>query len=294
MRQVLIVAVLSFLVLVSPAFALNITLSTDKTKVLMGENITLTGKITFDNGTAASFQYRAAVVAPKGIIICDTNKTMTASDGIFSLKCQIPTADQANALGIPAALTRSVIPYKAGVAVKDVEKNQTVKKHAKEIIAVNPDKLAKELDTIIQRIDDFTNHSKRFLPECDAIAEKAARYNLTDITTRCLEIQAKINGMIANATAVSDKAKQLKANLNATSIEDFRESLKGLKESQKDLRDELKDIKDSIKSVRWEKVKEIKKTTTEIRQGIEKRRAEIDKARMEIKELRNRATGGRQ
>lgn len=284
MRPLLFVGVLSFLVLVTPALALNITLSTDKTKVLMGENVTLTGKITFDNGTTAPFQYRAAIVAPKRVIICDSNKTTTASDGTFTLNCKIPTAQEAANLGIPTSDRRSVIPYVPGVAVKDPVANETVKKHARAIIAVNPDKFNTELDKIIRSIDEFTNHSKRFVPECDAVAEKATRFNVTNVVTRCLEIQQKINDLIANATAISDQAKELKGSINATSIEDFKELLKALRDNQKDFRDELKDIKDVIKSVQWEKLKEVRKTVTEIKQEIEKKREEINKTRQEIKE----------
>ncbi len=284
MSKLFLVSVLSFLVLVSPALALNITLSTDKVKVLMGENVTLTGKITFDNGTATSFQYRAAVVAPKRIIICDSNKTTTASDGTFTLSCKIPTAQEAVNLGIPASDRRSVIPYVSGVAVKDPVQNQTVKKHARAIIAVNPDKFNRELDGIVQKLSEFTNHSKAFVPECDTIAEKAARFNLTGIMTRCLEIQQKINDLITNATALSDQAKQLKGSINATSLEDFRDSLKTLHDDMKDLRDELKDIKDAIKSIRWETLKEVKKTITDIKHDIEKKREEV-------KELRNKSRG---
>lgn len=257
-----------------PALALNVTVSVDKTRVFMGDNVTLTGKITLDDNTTKAFEYRAAIVGPKRVIICDSNKTMTASDGTFTLKCKLPTAQEANNSGIPASLTRAAIPYVAGVAVKDPATNETVKRHARTIIAVNPDKFNNQLDEIIKGIDNFVNHSQRFVPECDAIAEKAARFNITDITTHCLEIQQKINNLISNATAISDKAKLLKTDINVTSIDDFRDALKDLKENMKDLRDELKDIKDSIRSVRWETLKEVRKSMTDIRQEIEKKRTE--------------------
>ncbi len=270
----LIIAVLSFLVLVTPALALNVTVSVDKNKVFMGDSVTLSGKIMLDDNTTKVFEYRAAFVGPKRTIICDSNKTMTASDGTFTLKCKLPTAQEANNSGIPASLTRAVIPYKSGVAVKDPATNETVKRHARTIIAINPDKFNKHLDEIIQGIDNFVNQSQKFIPECDAIAEKATRYNVTDVTTHCLEIQQKINNLIANATAISDNAKQLKTDINATSIEDFTGVLKDLKESLKDLRDELKDIKDAIRSVRWDTLKEVRKSMTDIKQEIEKKRTE--------------------
>lgn len=285
MKSLFLVGVLSFLILLPSAFALNITVSTDKTKILMGDNITLTGKITFDNGTTTAFQYRAAVVAPKRIIICDSNKTTTASDGTFTLNCKIPTADEANKLGIPAALTRSVIPYVTGVAVKDPVTNTTVKKHAKEIIAFNQDKLNRELDNIIQRVNEFINNSNRFLPECDAIAEKAMKFNITNVTSRCLEVQQKINDLITRATGISTQAQKLKSNVTAEDVKNLRDALKTLNEDQKDLRSALRNVKDAINSIRWEKLKEIKKSITEIRQDIEKKREEI-------KDL-NRARSGR-
>ncbi len=286
MRLLLLIGALSFLVFITPAFALNITLSLDKTKVFMGDNITLAGKIAFDNGTATKFDYRAAVVAPKRVIVCDTNKTTTTSDGSFTLKCKIPTAQEATSLWIPASERRSVIPYVAGVAVKDPEKNETVKKHAQTIIALNKDKLDKELDAIVRDLDNFVNHSQRFIPECDAIAEKATRFNVTIVTTKCLQVQQRINDLIANATAISDQAKQIKANV--TSIEELRDSLKILKESLKDMRDELKDVKDAIKSVRWETLREVKKSVTEIKQEVEKKREEIKELKNKSKEIKSR------
>ncbi|MBI2547367.1 MAG: hypothetical protein HYW23_02885 [Candidatus Aenigmarchaeota archaeon] len=282
MRKIFIIGLLSFLLIISPAFALNITVSTDKTKVFMGDTVTLTGKIAFDNGTTTSFQYRAAFVAPKGIIVCDSNKTTTPSDGTFTLQCKLPTATNASSLGIPASDSRSVIPYVAGVAVKNPDTNQTIKKHAKEVLAVNPDKFGKELDKIAKDVDEFANNSKRFAPECDSIAEKAAKFNLTNITTQCLEIQQKLNDMLSNATNISSRAMQLKGGLNATSLQDFRELLKSMKDSQKDLRDELKNVKENIQSVRWDTLKEIKKSTQEIRQDIQKEREEINKTRHAI------------
>ena len=286
MNKLFLVGVLSFLVFVTPALALNITLSTDKTKVLMGENVTLTGKITFDNGSAASFDYRAAIVAPKRVIICDSNKTKTSADGAFTLKCKIPTAQEANNSGIPASDRRSVIPYVAGVAVKDPEKNETVKRHAPAIIALSQEKLNKELDAITNSFDNFINQSNRFLPECDEVAEKATRFNVTNVTTRCLEIQQKIKDLIADATSLSDQANQLKTNATAANITEFRDTLKALKDSLKDLRGELKDVKDAIKSVKWERLKEVKKSVTEIKQEVEKKREEVKEIRSKIREGR--------
>ncbi|MBI2543077.1 MAG: hypothetical protein HYW24_02745 [Candidatus Aenigmarchaeota archaeon] len=277
--RALLVGILSFLILVSPALALNITVSVDKYKVMMDENVTLSGTITFDNGSATKFEYRTAIVAPKRVIVCDSNRTMTASDGTFNLTCKIPTAEEANSLGIPAASTRSAIPYVAGVAVKDPVKNETVKKHARAVIAVNSEKLNRQFDRIITDIDNFVTQSRRFLPECDAVAENATRFNVTAVTTRCLEVQQKINDLILNSTELSNQARQLKDNISATSLEDFRNSLKTLADSQKDLRGELKDIKDTIKSVKWETLKEVRKSASEIKQDIEKKREEIKEMR---------------
>ncbi len=285
MKSLFLIGVLSFLILITPALALNITLSTDKTKVFMGENVTLTGKITFDNGTTTAFQYRAAIVAPKRVIICDSNKTTTASDGTFTLNCKIPTAQEATNLGIPASDRRSVIPYVPGVAVKDSDKNETVKRHAPAIVAVNQEKLNRELDSIINSLDNFINQSNRFLPECDAIAEKATRFNITNVTTRCLEIQQKINDLITDATSLSDQAKQLKIN-GTLNITEFKDEIKTLKDSMKDLRDDLKDVKDMIKSIKWDRLKEVRKTVTEIKEQVEKKREEIKEIRSKVREGR--------
>ena len=282
MRKVLVIAIISFLILVQTAFALNVTVSVDKTRVFMGDNVTLTGKITLDDGSTKSFEYRAAFVGPKRVIICDTNKTMTASDGTFTLKCKIPTAQEANNSGIPAALTRAVVPYKAGVTVNDTSINGTVKRYAKTIIAVNPEKFNNQLNEIIQRLDTFVNNSRIFAPECNRIAETAARFNLTNITMRCLEIQQKIDDLNTNITAISDQARQLKNNINATDFESFRDSLNTLKSTLKDLRDELKDIKDAIRAVRWDTVKEVKSSISDIRKDIEEKRGEI-------RDLRNKS-----
>jgi archaellum component FlaC len=279
-----LLGILSLLVVVSPAFALNITVSVDKTRVFMGDNITMSGKIMFDNGTTTEFQYRAAVVAPRRIIVCDSNKTSTASDGTFTLNCMIPTAADAEKLGIPASLTRAAIPYVAGVAVKNPDTNSTVKKYAKLIIAINQEKYGKELDNIIFSLNNFINQSSRFIPECDKIEETAAKYNVTNITTECIEIQEKINELIANATALSNQAQQLKANITAINIEDFRDSFKALQDSLKDLRSEVNNIKKDINSVKWDTLKEIRKNITDIRQDIKNER-------FRISELRNASRG---
>ena len=275
MKKALLIAVLSFFIFVSPALALNITLSTDKTKVLMGENITLSGKITFDNGSATKFEYRAAIVAPKGIVICDSKNSTTSSDGTFKLQCKLPTAEQADALGIPAALTRAIIPYLGGVSVKDPTEKELVKKHTRAIIAFNSDKLNNQLDEIIQNLDNFVNHAQRFVPESEKIAEHATRFNVTDVSDKFVEIQEKINDLITNANTLAEQARQLKANATAGDIENFRESLKSLRDDLKDIRNNLKDVKDSIKVVNWDRLKEVKKNTEEIKQDIEKKREQI-------------------
>ncbi|MBI2084728.1 MAG: hypothetical protein HYT70_03920 [Candidatus Aenigmarchaeota archaeon] len=286
-----LIGLLSFLLLVSPALALNISVSVDKNKVFMGDEITLTGKITFDNGTSSAFDYRAAVVAPKRIVVCDSNKTKTASDGTFSLKCKLPTAQEAASLGIPASDSRAVIPYVAGVAVKDPATNATVKKHARAILAVNQDKFSTELNGVSKSLDEFMTHAQNFVPECDQVAEKAARYNVTDVETQCLEIQQKVKDLITDAASLSEQAQQLESNISSSGIESFREALKTLRDDLKDLRNEIKDIKETIKSIKWEARKEVRKSQEELRNEIEEKRTEIKQQRMEIRDLRNRTRG---
>jgi len=270
-----------------PAFAddraLNITLSVDKTKLFLGENFTLSGKITFMNGTAGVFDYRAAVVAPKRVIICDTNRTQTAADGMFTLFCQVPTVDQANALGIPASRDRSVIPLKPGVAVLVPGTNQTIKKHTREVLAINPDKFRSQLNAVANDIDNFANRASVIVTECDKIIERAQRFNVTSVADKCAEIKARVNDLIANAHNLSAQARQLRDNLNATSVRDFRDGLAVIKDDMKDLRDALKDLKEVINNIRWEVLREVR----EIKR-VNATAIKIEQLQEKINELRNR------
>ncbi|MBI4015205.1 MAG: hypothetical protein HY362_00585 [Candidatus Aenigmarchaeota archaeon] len=270
-----LVFLISLSVFSASALALNITVSSSSHKVFMGDTVTISGKIFTDEGATGIFEYRAAVVGPKRVIVCDSNKTTTFADGTFSLVCKLPTAEEAVALGIPAASTRSVIPYIAGVAVKDTGKNETVKKHTKAILAVNKDRFSKQLDTMIRHMDQYIAHMNTVSQKCTDIAERAERFGLVNISEGCLRIQERTSIITGNMTAIENQAKQLKDNLNATDFPGFVDSLEGMKGYMGNLTSEMKGFGGMMMKVRWEGLKEIKKSVDDIRKDIEKKRGNI-------------------
>lgn len=286
MKKVLLSTILGFLLMMSPVFALNVSVSVDKTRVLLGESFTLTGKITHDNGLEAIFDYRAAVVAPKGIIICDSNKTKTKADGTFQLVCQTPTKEKANSLGIPASLERSVISLRTGVAVRDPEKNVTIKRHTSAVLAVNPDKFKARVNELASHISNFVRSTNAIISECDKLIERSERFNVTTVSERCQAIKDKVNALVADANNISGQAKQLSENINASDLEDFKAGLSIIKDDMKSLRDNLKDMRDRIKEIRWENLKEVKR---EVRQSIKETRQEIkEEIKSKREDLRER------
>ncbi|MBI4010030.1 MAG: hypothetical protein HY361_02440 [Candidatus Aenigmarchaeota archaeon] len=303
MKLIPIAAILAFLLLVSNVFALNITVSVDKHKVLLGESFTLSGKITNDDGTAGVFDYRAAVVAPKRVIICDSNKTQTGSDGSFSLVCKTPTKEEADSLGIPAALNRAVIPLKAGVAVLDSAKNETVKRHTRAVLAVNPDKFKARVDAIISDTDNFSKKAEKILAECDKLIERAQRFNVTDVSDRCQALKDKLDGILQDIQNISAQAAQLRDNINAGNLDDFKDGLSIIKDDLKELRNEIKSISERIRSIRWEALKEVREQVREIKKEVrgeiketrEETRKEIESKREDLKErikqMRDRTEG---
>ncbi len=287
MRAFLFSTIISLLLFVSSVSALNVTVSVDKTRVLLGENFTLSGKVTTDAGLPTVFTYRAAVVAPKKIIICDSNKTTTKPDGTFSLVCKVPTLEQAISLGIPAASDRSVIPLRAGVVVHDTSTNQTAKKHAKLVLALNPDKFKVRAGAIFSDVDNFIKKAGVILSECDKLIERAQRFNVTSVADRCEALKEKVNGIIEDARTIADQASKLRDDITAADIEDFKDGLSVIKDDLKDLRGEIKEVKDSIKEIRWETLKEVGEVRKEVRKEAREEKKETAKEiREETKEKR--------
>src|SRR3989304_691108 len=115
-KGLLAFTVFGFLLTVSSVYALGIQVNVDKKAVFYEDSFTVTANITNFTGQV---KYRIAVIAPKGIIIPTCDKNGTTIDGSLSLTCQVPSAATFNSLGVPAALTRAVVPLRVGVAVKD-------------------------------------------------------------------------------------------------------------------------------------------------------------------------------
>ncbi len=284
MKVQLFAAILGFLLIISPAFALNITLSTDKEKLFLGETFTMKGKIAFDDGNSGTFDYRAAVVAPKRVIICDSNKTKTAADGTFTLVCKTPTKEEAVALGIPAASDRAIIPLRPGVAVFDSAKNETVKKHGRAVLAINPDKYKARFNGIFSDIDNFIKKSDSIVSECNKISERAQKFNVTSIVDKCQTLKDKLSSLIQDAQNISAQALELSKNLNATNLEDFKYGLSIIKDDMKEFRNEIKDLREQVKAIRWETLKEVREVKREAGKEI---REEKKEERKEIKESAN-------
>ena len=280
MKAFVFALVLGFLLFITPVFALNISVSADRTKVFYGENFTVSGKITFDNGTAGVFQIRTAVVAPRRVIICDFNKT-TDSDGSFSIVCKAPTGNEAISLGIPAASERFVIPLRPGVSVLDPEKNITMKKHGREVLAINPDKKKQRLDEIMKEIDNFVNKANEIISECDKLQEKALKFNVTSVSVKCEVLKEQTNIVVANAQNISAKAKQLEDDINSTDLEDFKNGLSIVRDDLKDVKEGVKEARDLVRPIKWETLREIRNETMKEIKEIK------NETKNEIKEIRN-------
>lgn len=299
MKAMLFAALVGFLIFITPVFAVNVTVSVGKTKVSLGENFTISGTITYDNGTVGVFDYRAAAVAPKGILICDSGKTQTAADGTFSLLCNVPSKDAINSTGIPAISTRAVIPLKAGVAVLDPDKFEVVKKYSENVLVVNNNRFQKHLEEISFSISNFIRSATSISAECDKVIEKAEKFNVTNVLDKCESIKLNVSRIISDVGNISAQAKQLVSDINSTSLDDFKDGLSIIKDDLRGLRSDLDDARKSITSIRWESLKEvknvvargigeIKNATSAIKSSIEAEKNKITDAQNQIKSLNNR------
>ncbi len=290
MKAMLFAALAGFLIFITPVFAMNVTVSVDKTKVSLGENFTISGKITYDNGTAGAFDYRAAAVAPKGILVCDSGKTKTAADGTFSFTCNVPSKDKINSTGIPAISTRAVIPIRAGVAVLDPDKFEVVKKYSENVLVVNGNKFQKHLGEISSSIDNFIKLANSISAECDKVIERAEKFNVTSVLNKCEFVKANVSRIISDAGNISEQAKQLVSDVGSVSLDDFKDGLSIIKDDLKFLRSDLDEVRKGITAVRWESLKEVKdvvaRKVSEVKNATDAIKSEVEDVKEAVREAK--------
>jgi len=246
------------------AFALQINVTTDKKVVFPGDNVTITASVKTDNGTAQVFDVRVAAVAPPKVLVCDTNRTKTDANGTITFVCNIPTLQQLNASGVPAALTRAAIPIRGGIAVLDNATNQTIKKHTdRALILLNRDKWNAKANEIIARLNEVVNRSSDLAARCEEAVSKAATRNLTLPGVNCASISAvgaNAAAMIANLTATRD-------NPAAADFESFRTQMASVRDAIKALREQAASVRESIRSALEQARETIRETARQTREA---------------------------
>ena len=302
-------AFLTTMVLMSSAvLAAQIDVEVDTHAVLPGDSIMVTGVITDDDGNAGEFDYRVAAVVPskrnggERVIICDSDRQTTGTDGAVSFECEIPTLDELEALGVENAAERSAIPLKGGIVTKDPVTEEVTKKHGRAII-VNKDVLQEKLEAILERIDSFIAHAEESIAKCDDIIARAEEAGVETAIDRCGAFQEKMQGQIDKALDAQERVNNAISNLDDlsdVSFDEIRKSFtdfrKGAGEFKSDVKELRKFSDDSRSDLRKKIAGEIsdraKDRAAEVRAKIaEKRDASMDRAK-NIRDVRAERISG--
>jgi hypothetical protein len=312
MRNTQLVALTGFLatlVLTSTSvLAVEINVSIDKHVVKPGDSITVSGTITDDNGNPGVFNYRATAIVAKHnnggdrVIICDSGKQTTASDGAVSFECKIPTISELASMGVENAAERAVIPIKGGISAIDPETNESKKKHDKALI-LNTEKFEQKFKNALDRLDSFIAHAQELIARCDNITARAEEAGAERVIERCANFQEKMQKQIDKALAAQERINNAIKNLDSLNITEFENLGRGLvnfKDGTRDFKVEVKDIREFIEKSKAdlerkvakeiadrarEKAKEIRKSALEERKILEEKVREI---RKEIEEKEKR------
>ena len=302
-------AFLTTMVLMSSAvLAAQIDVEVDTHAVLPGDSIMVTGAITDDDGNAGEFDYRVAAVVPAKrnggdrIIICDSERQTTGTDGAVSFECEIPTIDELEALGVENAADRSVIPLRGGIVTKDPVTDEVTKKHGRAII-VNKDILQDKLEAILERIDNFIAHAEEAIAKCDAIIERAEAAGAETAIDRCGAFQEKMQGQIDKALDAQERVNNAISNLDDlgdVSFDEIRDSFRGFREGAGEFKSDVRELRqfavdsrsDLREKVRGEISDRAKARAAEVRANIaEKRDAAMDRAK-NIRDVRAERISG--
>lgn len=247
---VTIFALATFVLLISPAFALDINVSVDDRIVSPGENFTVSGTIAYPNGTTGVFTYRAGAVGPNRTFVCDSGTQQTSSNGIFSITCFAPNRTQAAELGIPAANTRAVIPLRAGVAVTNPETNETQKRH-QTVLVVLKTELQSKLNSLINRLDSFIERATRAAVRCPEIPQERLRQFGINITVSCPNISQFVQNVTSKANELRQRAQLLSQNLTREGLEDLREEIKEFRQEQfREFKSGLAEVREIARTIR--------------------------------------------
>lgn len=318
MRNAVPVAFAVFLVviLVSAAAGLadssdiSINMQLDKRIVPAGGNLSLSGSITYENGTSGNFDYRIAVVAPgrkdggDRIIVCDSAKKSTNGTANVSFLCQVPTIEGLQQMGIENAAERSVIPLKGGIAVLDTSTNKTAKKHGEALI-VNSDKIRAKLESASDRLDAFINKSEELGSRCDNITARAAEAGAQNVVERCADFQMKLQNKIDSAVQAKDRINDALGslgNLTSFNFRDLKDRLLNFGDGVKDFKIETGGLKDFVEKAKTDLEKKVskeisnrtKERAAELREKIVKEKVKIEEKIKEIKKKVDERKSGRQ
>ncbi len=241
MKRILLALVMGIMLFALPASALNIEVETDKDRVSLGEDFKISGRVTSDDGMPGEFEIRVSAVAPEKAIVCDSGRTKTDDDGRFTLNCKAPTQSRAITLGIDSAEGRTIIPLRAGVAVKDPANSEVVKKHAQPVLAINDDKFEKHIKAVSDDINRFVKASGATISECEKVAEKSGQPGFAEVVATCQITENHLRRAIEGARGVSDQIKKLSDDSSSSEIEDVRDKLVLVRDVSKTVTHELKD-----------------------------------------------------
>jgi len=296
MRQMQSIALMGFLATLAltsaSVLAIDIDVSVDKKTVKPGESITVFGNITND-GNPGVYDYRAAVIVAKHrnggdrIIICDSGRQTTGSDGMVSFECKIPTISELESMGVENAADRAVIPIKGGIAAIDPETNQSKRSHGKALI-VNTGKFEQKFKDALTRLDNFIAHAQELMARCDNITTRAEEAGAEHVIERCANFQEKLQERIDRAMAAQERinnAIENLGNLSSVNFEDIGRGLVNFRDGARDFKIDVKDLKEFVDKSRADLERRVAK---EIAEKTRERAKEIRKSVIEKREALKR------
>jgi len=236
----IIIAAIAVMFLISPVFAATAAIEVSKSRVNPGDVVTITGKISDGAANASVFDFRGACVAPSRVVIFDTGRIQTNSDGTFSFSCTIPTLDNLTASGVPAVSARAVIPVVVGVAYSD---SGEVRKSHETIFIINAAKLNEKLSKIEEHVQKTLSRLAAFELRVDSLIQRANQSGAARAVENLQRLKAHIEDVKNATSALLAKIQEAKQSGDIMPLErllrNYEGSLKNVEKYTQLSREEL-------------------------------------------------------
>ncbi|GEM_PF-5411456 len=191
-----IIAAIAVMFLISPVFAATATIEVSKSRVNPGDVVTITGKISDNSTNASVFDFRGACVAPSRVVIYDTGRIQTNSDGSFSFSCTIPSLVKPSA--VAAGAKPNVMPIVVGISYNDSGNMKKV--HEVVFYITDMQKLNERLSKIEEHVQKTLSRLDAFQAKIDSLIQRANQSAAARAVENLQRLKAHIED-VKNATS---------------------------------------------------------------------------------------------